>query len=41
MKKIEAIIRPFKLEGVREALIEMGVQGVTVSEVKMLGQATP
>jgi nitrogen regulatory protein P-II 1 len=38
MKKIEAIIKPFKLDDVREALIEMGVEGVTVSEVKMLGR---
>jgi nitrogen regulatory protein P-II 1 len=38
MKKIEAIIRPFKMEDVREALIEMGVEGVTVSEVKMAGR---
>ena len=38
MKKIEAIIKPFKLEEVREALIEIGVEGVTVSEVKMLGR---
>jgi nitrogen regulatory protein P-II 1 len=38
MKKIEAIIKPFKLEDVREALIEIGVEGVTVSQVKMLGR---
>lgn len=38
MKKIEAIIKPFKMEQVREALIEIGVEGVTVSEVKMLGR---
>ena len=38
MKKIEAIIKPFKLDDVREALIEIGVEGVTVSEVKMLGR---
>jgi nitrogen regulatory protein P-II 1 len=38
MKKIEAIIKPFKLGDVREALIEIGVEGVTVSEVKMLGR---
>ena len=38
MKKIEAIIKPFKLEEVREALIDIGVEGVTVSEVKMLGR---
>ena len=34
MKKIEAIIKPFKLGDVREALIEIGVEGVTVSEVR-------
>ena len=39
MKKIEAIIKPFKLDDVREALIEIGVEGVTVSEVKMVGSA--
>jgi nitrogen regulatory protein P-II 1 len=38
MKKIEAIIKPFRMDGVREALIEIGVEGVTVSEVKMLGR---
>jgi nitrogen regulatory protein P-II 1 len=38
MKKIEAIIKPFKLGDVREALIEIGVEGVTVTEVKMLGR---
>jgi nitrogen regulatory protein P-II 1 len=38
MKKIEAIIKPFKLDNVREALIEIGVEGVTVSEVKVLGR---
>jgi nitrogen regulatory protein P-II 1 len=38
MKKIEAIVKPFKLDDVRAALIEMGVEGVTVSEVKMLGR---
>ena len=38
MKKIEAIIKPFKVDDVREALIEIGVEGVTVSEVKMLGR---
>jgi nitrogen regulatory protein PII len=35
MKKIEAIIRPFKMEDVRAALIEMGIEGVTVTEVKV------
>ncbi|MBV8467580.1 MAG: P-II family nitrogen regulator, partial [Burkholderiales bacterium] len=34
MKKIEAIIKPFKLDEVREALAEVGVTGLTVSEVK-------
>ena len=34
MKKIEAIIKPFKLEEVKERLAEIGVEGMTVSEVK-------
>jgi len=34
MKKIEAIIKPFKLDEVREALSEIGVTGLTVTEVK-------
>ena len=38
MKKIEAIIKPFKLEEVKEALAEVGVQGMTVTEVKGLGR---
>jgi nitrogen regulatory protein P-II 1 len=38
MKKIEAIIKPFKLLDVREALQEQGVQGMTVSEVKGFGR---
>ena len=38
MKKIEAIIKPFKLEDVKEALSEIGVQGMTVSEVKGFGR---
>jgi len=38
MKKIEAIIKPFKLEDVKEALAEMGVEGMTVSEVKGFGR---
>ena len=38
MKKIEAIIKPFKLEEVREALMEIGVVGMTVSEVKGFGR---
>ncbi len=38
MKKIEAIIKPFKLDEVREALSEMGVSGMTVTEVKGFGR---
>ena len=38
MKKIEAIIKPFKLEAVKEALSEVGVEGMTVSEVKGFGR---
>jgi nitrogen regulatory protein P-II 1 len=38
MKKIEAIIKPFKLEEVKEALAETGAQGMTVSEVKGFGR---
>ena len=38
MKKIECIIKPFKLEDVKEALSELGVQGMTVSEVKGFGR---
>ncbi len=38
MKKIEAIIRPFKLDDVREALAEMGVKGMTLTEVKGYGR---
>jgi nitrogen regulatory protein P-II 1 len=38
MKKIEAIIKPFKLEDVKEALSGQGVQGMTVSEVKGFGR---
>ena len=34
MKKIEAIIKPFKLDEVKEALNDIGIQGITVSEVK-------
>jgi len=37
MKKIEAIIKPFKLEDVKDALAEIGVTGMTVSEVKGYG----
>jgi len=38
MKKIEAIIKPFKLEDVKTALAELGIQGLTVSEVKGFGR---
>ena len=38
MKKIEAIIRPFKLDEVKEALIEEGIQGLTISEVRGYGR---
>lgn len=38
MKKIEAIIKPFKLEEVKDALQEVGIQGMTVSEVKGFGR---
>jgi len=38
MKKIEAIIKPFKLDDVKEALNEIGIQGMTVSEVKGYGR---
>lgn len=38
MKKIEAIIKPFKLDDVKEGLTEIGVQGMTVSEVKGFGR---
>lgn len=38
MKKIEAIIKPFKLDEVREALSDIGVQGITVTEVKGFGR---
>jgi nitrogen regulatory protein P-II 1 len=37
MKKIEAIIKPFKLDGVKSALAELGIQGLTVTEVKGFG----
>ncbi|MDF1876449.1 P-II family nitrogen regulator [Sulfurimonas sp. SAG-AH-194-L11] len=37
MKKIEAVIKPFKLEDVKDALAEIGVTGMTVSEVKGYG----
>lgn len=38
MKKVEAIIKPFKLEEVKEALAAVGIQGLTVSEVKGFGR---
>ena len=38
MKKVECIIRPFKLDEVRESLMEVGVQGMTVSEVRGFGR---
>jgi nitrogen regulatory protein PII len=38
MKKIEAIIKPFKLEEVKEALSDLGIEGMTVSEVKGFGR---
>jgi nitrogen regulatory protein P-II 1 len=38
MKKIEAIIKPFKLDEVKEALHEIGLQGITVTEVKGFGR---
>lgn len=38
MKKIEAIIKPFKMEAVKEALAEIGVEGMTLSEVRGFGR---
>ncbi|MFH1196779.1 MAG: P-II family nitrogen regulator [bacterium] len=38
MKKIEAIIRPFKLDEVKEALLEEGIRGLTISEVRGYGR---
>ncbi|MBI4957541.1 MAG: P-II family nitrogen regulator [Myxococcales bacterium] len=38
MKKVEAIIKPFKLDEVKEALTEAGVQGMTITEVKGFGR---
>ncbi len=38
MKKVECIIKPFKLEDVKEALAEIGIQGMTVTEVKGFGR---
>ena len=41
MRKIEAIIKPFKLDEVKEALTELGITGMTVSEVKGYGRQKP
>jgi nitrogen regulatory protein P-II 1 len=38
MKRIEAIIKPFKLEDVKDALVEAGIEGMTISEVKGYGR---
>jgi nitrogen regulatory protein PII len=38
MKKIEAIVKPFKMEDVKEALTEIGIEGMTLSEVKGFGR---
>ncbi|HEY4717208.1 MAG TPA: P-II family nitrogen regulator [bacterium] len=38
MKKVEAIIKPFKLDEVKESLNEIGIQGITVTEVKGFGR---
>ena len=38
MKKVEAVIRPFKLDEVKEALHEVGIQGITVTEAKGFGR---
>jgi nitrogen regulatory protein PII len=38
MKKIEAVVKPFKMEDVKEALTEVGIEGMTVSEVKGFGR---
>ncbi|KMN35022.1 MULTISPECIES: P-II family nitrogen regulator [Chromobacterium] len=38
MKKVEAVIKPFKLDEVREALSELGINGLTVTEVKGFGR---
>lgn len=38
MKKLEAIVKPFKLEEVKEALSEIGIEGMTISEVKGFGR---
>ena len=38
MKKIEAVVRPFQLDSVKEALLEIGIKGMSVSEVKGYGR---
>jgi len=38
LKKIEAIIRPFKLDDVKDALLEEGIQGLTITEVRGYGR---
>ena len=38
MKKIEAVIKPFKLEEVKDAILRLGIQGMTISEVKGFGR---
>ncbi len=38
MKKVEAVIRPFKLDEVKEALVEEGIRGLTISEVRGYGR---
>ena len=38
MKKVEAIIKPFKMEDVKDALLEAGIEGMTVTEVKGFGR---
>ena len=38
MKKVEAIVKPFKLEEVKEALAGIGIQGMTITEVKGFGR---
>jgi len=38
MKKVEAIIKPFKLDDVKEAILELGISGMTITEVKGFGR---
>lgn len=38
MKKIEAIIKPFKIDDVKEALLDIGIQGMTITEIKGFGR---